>query len=180
MLNHPRNVTGEWFVFFNDESERLQRHFDAGGTLEMLNGNNSSALYCCCNEDAQKCLPILMANGAIPDDEVWSTVISLRRIEFILAFLSEGFLPCYQVIVIEKQKRQYQFQISVNVPLGYISSKLCQRSVHYVLFISKSEKQPISSMWRIIARHLWNTRYDHSWFDTLPWYNKVYKNFSSF
>lgn len=84
----------KWSIFFKDDDVALQAHFDAGGTVEMLNGeyNQSSngehlALWHCVDEFSIKCLRVLMANGAKPNNDIWQLAFRLDRCEWVHYFL---------------------------------------------------------------------------------------------
>lgn len=152
----------EWMTFYYDEAENLQRHFDAGGTFDMLNGcQGSSAMYNCCNEDAVTCLPIMMKYGAKPDCETWDIAIRVNRVDFVEVFLRHGYFPPKQM-VLEHWGKPYSI-----VPIEELTRFLCLKSVIYILCISKSQSQPLCHVWKKIAKVLWGTRFEKCWIELL-------------
>lgn len=159
----------EWVVFYYDESKRLQAHFDAGGTIEMLNGKLysdgirvESALYHCCNEDALDCLPIMMSKGASPDNSAWNLALKLNRTEHVEGFLLYKFLPPKNLVL------EYFDKLESVYTLKTLTRFLCHKSVIYLLCYSKTQPQPFYYLWILIAKQLWKTRFEKNWLDVLP------------
>lgn len=164
MLQEKRHYA-EWFIFHEQLHSELKLFFKRGGTVEMLDGNQpGKALYHAINEDSsEKSYKLMMENGAKPNRDVWSIFLDNQCehrnrwcAECINDFLSRGFLP----------QKEY---LTDSLPYikEIITIYLCRKSVFYVLFIAKTSKQPMSYMWKIIAKCLYNTRKDLIWLELL-------------
>lgn len=173
---------GEWFIFHEDLADELQAHFDAGGTVEMLNGTKDTknlgsrnmALYHCVNEHALECLPIMMKKGAKPDDDIWHLVFRLSRTEWARKFLEYGFWPTMENITSEKPylyKITDSEPIKSSTPIFYcrdeVTFLLCKNAVIQILCIAKNSHQPMSHLWKIVARFLHATKYEEIWLKLL-------------
>lgn len=181
MLNN--NEFPEWLTFYHNESDKLQAHFDAGGTIAMLEGThflagriNKGSLYNCCNEDALgkyykifflkftclDCLPIMMINGAKPDNIIWDLALNVNRTEHVEAFLYHGFLPPKSIPLKYFEKKRCA------ATLEALTKFLCRKSVFYILCYSKTQPQPWYYLWVRIAELLYETRFEKIWLDVLP------------
>jgi len=151
-----------WMIFYHNNYKRLQAHFDAGGTLDMLNstkGPKYTALYYCCSECAdEECLPILMKYGARPDDTTWKLALTCAgRALFIKAFIEHGFWPKKEHVSVAT----HPFEVSL------VTIEICKKTIIAILQCKKKIAQPWSHLWGLIARCLWSTRKNLIWLDNL-------------
>lgn len=142
--------TSEWTIFYTNDTERLENHFKAGGTVEMLNGKGDTALWNCINEYATECLIIMLKHGAKPTEYDMKTAFRLERTEFVTEFLKYGYWPKIEHILDNSCKQEVTFA-------------LCKKTTLYILCIAKHSKQPMFHLWKIIARFLYSTKYEDIW-----------------
>ena len=152
-----------WIIFYQDDHEQLQAHFEAGGTVEMLDDQHE-ALSLCCNEFALKCLPIMMKHGAVPNRSTWQDAVDLDRDEWCAAFVAQGFWPSRDLFI----EPQIKEPILSKTCVREITRPLCLKSTLYVLMIGKLWKQPWSHLFQIVAKMIWSTRFDPCWLFCLP------------
>lgn len=151
----------EWLLFHENDWPRLKAHFDAGGTVAMLNGtaaNVDCALDHCVNEDCDECLEIMMANGAIPDDEIWHCALFCSHTYVIHLFFKYGFFPSKSLVNAAVPKRAVE----------KVAACCCSFSVVAMLGVARRNRQPLSSMFGLIAKTLWGTRKFREWLALLP------------
>lgn len=164
---------GEWWIFHTDDVEALQFHFDQGGTVEMLDGeawfgDERLALYQCLNEHALGCLPVMMSNKAKPNDGVWQAAFSLSRIEWIDSFLKHGFLPSKKIMLDDcgtrRSETRWVFQDRIH---HMVTTVVCKKATLVVLCIAKIMPQPLSSIYNLCAKLVWQTRKSRDWINSL-------------
>lgn len=159
---------GEWFIFYNDLDEELQAHFDAGGTVEMLDGihplksSSHMALYNCANQHAERCLSILMKHGAKPNNDIWNLVFCLNRTKWVELFLKYVFWPTRENVSFEKSYFYCKEEVTF---------VLCKKTTLHVLCIAKFANQPMRDIWKIVARFIHSTKYEEVWLDLLLYYS---------
>lgn len=151
----------EWLLFHENDWPRLKAHFDAGGTVAMLNGSVECvdcALCNCVNSDCDECLEIMMANGAIPDTQVWHYVLLCSHTYAIHLFFKYGFFPSKSVVSLGYPVRGME----------KVAACCCSFSVVAMLGVARRNRQPLSSMFGLIAKTLWGTRKFREWLALLP------------
>lgn len=154
----------EWLLFHENDWPRLKAHFDAGGTVAMLNGTAEyahSALYNSVNLDCDECLEIMMANGAMPDNRVWHIVLGHSRRYAIHLFCKYGFFPSKSIVAVAP----------ANYPatgVEKVATCCCILAVIAMLGVARRNRQPLSSMFGLIAKALWETRKFREWLCVLP------------
>ena len=116
------------------------------------------ALYHCVNEHAEQCLPIMMAHGAVPNKDIWSLVLRLDRCEWAREFVKYGFWP---------PRRGVAEYCEARYSIREVRFALCQKAVLQVLLIAKRANQPMCHMWLIIAKALFECKYDVEWLKCL-------------
>lgn len=153
----------EYFTFYRDDAQALQTHFDEGGSLKMLTGRTDprSPLYNCICENAEACFDIMMKYNAEPDYDTWELLFIVNRIDFMGALLTHGYLPPKLMAL------KYSWEASSTTMVNELTCFLCLKSVIYTLCISKTQRQPLSHLWRLIAKRVWDTRFDNCWISAL-------------
>lgn len=148
----------EWFIFFEDLGDHLKAHFDAGGTIDMLTGSEDacSAIYHCCNENAERCLPLMIQHGAKPDRATWAVAFRNYRPTFIETCIACNYWP----------PRSLVYGLCTDM----VTSPLCKKAVFAVLCAGRNNRSrpPWRDLWKLIAHTLWATRAHYKWLDCLP------------
>ena len=145
----------EWGIFYQVDVKGLKAHFAAGGSIDDLNGKfGDSALYNCINEDTgcfdydrESCLSVMLDHGAAPGYREWDLIFQLDRCWNLELLLDRGFTPPPLDLHTIKQGCE-----------KVLATHYCRQATMCCFCIAKTSRQPMSHMWKIIGRHVWQTR----------------------
>jgi hypothetical protein len=159
----------EWFIFYQGLFDELQAHFAAGGTVDDLNGsrpNTLTALYNCINEwggdDEVEPFKLMLDNGAIMTEIDWAVLFRCDRSPHLEELLSRSTPPPPYIASIHWGVIATEHPWSPRC--GVVLAKYyCRQATRTCLCIAKAHHQPMSDIWRIIARKVWDTKKSMTW-----------------
>ena len=149
-----------WIAVFANEWRYMREYLRRGGDPNARDRSETLMYHAMNQQCSLKFTILLLRAGGIVDVETYESACSLDRVEHIELYLAHGFEPPTQQCI-----------DTLSTYLVF-TRHFCRKATIIVLLIGKRNHQPLSLMFKIIARSLHTSRHNKCWIlkssDTLP------------
>ena len=154
-----------WITVFANEWRYMREYLRRGGDPNASDRSQTLMFHVMNRRCSLKFTILLLRAGGIVDVKTYESACNLNRFEHIELYLAHGFEPPTQQCI-DALERAYASTYLV------VTRHFCRKATITVLLIGKHSRQPLSLMFKIIARLLHTSRHDRCWIlkssDALP------------